>query len=183
MGRIGKRIIEIPKGVEIKVNKDNFEVKGPKGKLVQGYIPVIKIIVADNKVSTVCEAKEPKVAALHGLYNSLLKNMIIGVTEGFEKRLEIVGVGYRATKQGKQLNLQLGHSHPISVSPPEGIEIVVEGTNKIVVKGIDKQVVGEIAAEIRRFRRVEPYKGKGVRYAGERVRKKAGKAAKVATGA
>ena len=118
--------------------------------------------------------------AMHGLYNSLLQNAIVGVTEGYEKRLEMVGVGYRASKQGKNLQMQIGYSHPVIIEAPEGIELAVEGTNKIVVKGIDKQVVGQIAAEIRKVRKVEPYKGKGIRYAGERVRKKAGKAAKAA---
>ncbi len=182
MGRIGKRIIEIPKGVEVKVTDGQVEVKGAKGRLVRDYSHLIKIVVEESSVRTLCESKDPKVLALQGLYNSLLKNMVDGVTQGFEKRLEIVGVGYRASKQGKNLQLQIGYSHPVVIAPPEGIEINVEGANKVVVKGIDKEVVGEIAAEIRAVREVEPYKGKGIRYAGERVRKKAGKAAKVAAG-
>lgn len=180
MGRIGKRLIEIPKGVEVKVVDGAVHVKGPKGSLTQSYNTSITIEVKDSKVQTICKSRDPKVLALQGLYNSLVKNMIVGVTEGFEKRLEMVGVGYRAAKQGKNLNILIGYSHPVVVEPFDGVELSVEGVNKIIVKGIDKQQVGEMAAEIRRIREVEPYKGKGVRYAGERVRKKAGKAAKAA---
>lgn len=183
MGRIGKRILEIPKGVEIKVNDGTIVVKGPKGTLNQTYDHSIKVEVKDGKVQTVYTGKDPKVLALQGLYNSLITNMIVGVTNGFEKKLEMVGVGYRAAKEGKRLNISIGFSHPVVVDPPAGIEFAVEGTNKITVKGIDRQVVGEIAAEIRSIRKVEPYKGKGIRYAGEIVRKKAGKAAKAAAGA
>ncbi|MFH1361132.1 MAG: 50S ribosomal protein L6 [bacterium] len=183
MGRIGKRLIEIPSGVEVKVFDGVVQVKGPKGVLAQEYRHSIKIEVKDNKIATICESRDPKVLALQGLYNSLIDNMIVGVTKGFERHLEMVGVGYRAAKQGSGLSLQLGFSHPIVVAAPEGIEFVVEGNNKIVVKGINRQVVGEVAAKIRRIRKVEPYKGKGVRYVGEKVRKKAGKAAKTATGA
>lgn len=183
MGRIGKRIIEIPKGVEVVAKDGKVSVKGPKGTLVKTYRPSIKIVVEEAGAKTLCESDDIKNLALQGLYNSLLSNMISGVTQGFEKRLEIVGVGYRAIKQGKSLQLQMGYSHPVIINPPEGIEISVEGANKILVKGIDKEVVGEIAAEIRAVREVEPYKGKGIRYAGEKVRKKAGKAAKAAVGA
>ncbi|MFH1576638.1 MAG: 50S ribosomal protein L6 [Candidatus Margulisiibacteriota bacterium] len=183
MGRIGKRLIEIPKGVEVKVVDGVINVKGPKGTLFQQYNPAVKIEVADGKVATICKAKDPKIMALQGLYNSLVKNMIDGVTQGFEKKLELVGVGYRVAKQGKNLQILIGYSHPVNVEPPEGIELIVEGTTKITVKGVDKQVVGEIAAEIRSIREVEPYKGKGIRYVGEKVRKKAGKAAKAAAGA
>jgi len=183
MGRIGNRQLEIPKGVEVKVQDGQLQVKGPRGSLVQGYRPAINVEVKDGKVLTLCSAKDPQSRALQGLYNSLAKNMIEGVTNGYEKRLEMVGVGYRAVKQGKNLQIQIGYSHPVIVEPPEGIELQVEGNTKIVVKGIDKQVVGEIAAEIRSIRKPEPYKGKGIRYAGEHVRKKAGKAAKAALGA
>jgi large subunit ribosomal protein L6 len=183
MGRIGKREIEVPPGVEVKVIDGTIQVKGPKGALTQEYRPVIKIEVKDGHVLTLCQSRDPKVLALQGLYNSLVKNMILGVTNGFEKKLEMVGVGYRAAKQGKNLQISIGYSHPVIVEPPAGIELEVEGVNKITVKGVDKQLVGEIAAEIRRIREVEPYKGKGIKYAGERVRKKAGKAAKAAAGA
>jgi large subunit ribosomal protein L6 len=122
MGRIGKRSIEIPKGVEAKVTDGKIQVKGPKGSLDQEYNPLIKIEVKDNKVQTICQSKDPKVLALQGLYNSLVKNMIEGVVSGFEKKLEMVGVGYRAAKQGKNLQVQIGYSHPVIVEPPEGIE-------------------------------------------------------------
>ena len=183
MGRIGKRIIQIPAGVEIKVTDGRILVKGPKGSLTQEYDSRIQIETKDKALKTLCKSKDPKVLALQGLYNSLVKNMIEGVTGGFEKKLELVGVGYRVAKQGNNLQVQIGYSHPIVVEPPQGIEILTEGTNKITVKGMDKHLVGEVAAKIRRIREVEPYKGKGVRYAGERVRKKAGKAAKAAAGA
>ena len=182
MGRIGKRIIDIPAGAEVKVLDGMILVKGPKGSLQQSYNLAVKIEVKDSKVSTQISSKDPKVAALQGLYNSLINNMIDGVTKGFEKRLEIEGVGYRAILQGKNLQLQVGLSHPTIIQPPAGIEITVQGTNKISVKGIDKQLVGAVTAEIRSKREVEPYKGTGIRYAGERVRKKAGKAAKAAAG-
>jgi large subunit ribosomal protein L6 len=183
MGRIGKRIIEVPKEVQVKIDHGKVQVKGPKGTLEQEYNLAIKLELKDGKLQVICESMDPKVLALQGLYNSLIRNMIEGVTKGFEKDLEMVGVGYRATKQGKNLQLQIGYSHPVIIESPAGIELEVQGTNKIKVKGIDKQVVGEIAAEIRRVREVEPYKGKGIKYAGERVRKKAGKAAKAAVGA
>ena len=173
----------MPKEVQVKVDHGNVSVKGPKGTLTQEYNLAIKLELKDGKLETTCQSRDPKIMALQGLYNSLLQNMIIGVTKGFEKDLEMVGVGYRAAKQGKNLQLSIGYSHPVIIEPPAGIEIEVQGTNKIKVKGIDKQVVGEIAAEIRRIREVEPYKGKGIKYAGERVRKKAGKAAKAAVGA
>jgi large subunit ribosomal protein L6 len=183
MGRIGKRIIKIPSGVAVKVEDGNIQVKGPKGSLIQEYNTMIEIQVKENDLQTICKSRDPKILALQGLYNSLVKNMIEGVTNGFEKKLEMVGVGYRAAKQGKSLQIQIGYSHPVVIEAPEGIELQVEGVNKITVKGADKQLVGEIAAQIRRIREVEPYKGKGIRYAGERVRKKAGKAAKAAAGA
>jgi large subunit ribosomal protein L6 len=183
MGRIGKRAIEIPAGVEVKIQDGRIQVKGPKGLLSQEYRPAIKIVVEGNKVKTLCEAADPKLLAQQGLYNSLIKNMIDGVTKGFEKRLEMVGVGYRAAKEGKNLQISIGYSHPVVISPPDGVELAVEGQNKIVVRGVDKQVVGELAAEIRQIREVEPYKGKGIKYEGERVRKKAGKAAKAAAAA
>ncbi len=159
------------------------EVKGPKGTLCQEYNRAITVESKDGKVQTTFASNDPKARAMQGLYNSLIFNMIKGVTEGFEKNLEMVGVGYRATKQGKDLHLSIGFSHPVIIQPPAGIEIEVQGQNKIKVKGLDKCVVGEIAAEIRSIRKPEPYKGKGIRYAGEIVRKKAGKAAKAAAGA
>ncbi|MFH1826609.1 MAG: 50S ribosomal protein L6 [bacterium] len=183
MARIGKRLIQIPKGVQVEIANGVVKVKGPKGTLVQDYKQAITIEVEGDKIKTLCLAKDPKILALQGLYNSLITNMIEGVTNGFEKRLEMVGVGYRVAKQGKGLQIAIGYSHPVMVEAPEAIELTTEGTNKIIVKGIDKQVVGEVAAKIRRIRKVEPYKGKGIKYVGERVRRKAGKAAKAAGGA
>lgn len=178
MGRIGKRALEIPQGVEVKVEDRKVIVKGPKGTLIQSYLPEVQVKVENNKILTICESDDRKVLALQGLYNSLIKNMLDGVTKGFEKSLDLVGVGYRAQMQGKKLQLQVGYSHPVEVDPPEGITFETEGTTRIKVKGIDKQLVGQVAAEIRKIRKVEPYKGKGIRYVGEVVRRKAGKAAK-----
>ena len=183
MARIGKRVLEIPKGVEVKIEPDKLTVKGPKGTLIQFYRPEVKVVQQGSTLQTVCERNDSTARSLHGLYNSLFKNMLDGVTKGFQKDLELVGVGYRAQLQGKKLQVSLGYSHPVEVDPPEGIAFELEGQNKIKVKGMDRQLVGEIAAHIRGIREVEPYKGKGVRYLGEKVRKKAGKAAKTAGGA
>ncbi|MBI5078628.1 50S ribosomal protein L6 [Candidatus Saganbacteria bacterium] len=182
MGRIGKRALVIPKGVEVVVEGDKVRIKGPKGSIVQTCNPAVAVKVDEGKVLTLCEGADPASRSLHGLYNSLIKNMLDGVTRGFEKRLELVGVGYRAQVQGKKLQLQLGYSHPLEIDPPAGIGFEVEGATKIKVLGVDRQQVGEVAAKIRGLREVEPYKGKGVRYFGEVVRRKAGKAAKTAVG-
>ncbi|OGC23248.1 50S ribosomal protein L6 [candidate division WOR-1 bacterium RIFOXYB2_FULL_42_35] len=183
MGKIGKRILQIPQGVEVKVADGKVIVKGPKGTLEQKYLPQIKVEVKDKTVVTLILSGDPKANALQGLYNSLISSMIEGVTKGFEKKLEMVGVGYRVAKQGSGLQLQIGFSHPVDFAAPPGIVFDTEGTNKIIIKGMDKQLVGEMAAEIRMTRKPEPYKGKGIRYVGEIVRKKAGKAAKAAGGA
>lgn len=183
MVRIGKRILEIPDGVEVKVEDGKVAVKGPKGVLIQSYNPAVSVKIDGNKVLTLCEARDPRSRALHGLYNSLIKNMLDGVTRGFEKTLELIGIGYRAAMQGKKLQIQIGYSHPVEVDPPEGISFEVEGATKIKVKGVDRQKVGQVAAEIRSVREIEPYKGKGIKYLGEVVRRKAGKAAKAAAGA
>jgi large subunit ribosomal protein L6 len=183
MPRIGKRQLEIPSGVEVKVDDGVINVKGPKGSLSQSYLPVVKVEVKDKKVATICEAGDPGSRALQGLYNSLIKNMLVGVTAGFAKELDLVGVGYRAQMQGKKLSLQLGYSHPMEIDPPAGVEFEVAGGTRIKIKGVDRQVVGEVAAKIRKIREVEPYKGKGIRYFGEHVRRKAGKAAKAGAGA
>jgi large subunit ribosomal protein L6 len=182
MARIGKRVLSLPKGVEVKVADGKVEVKGPLGRLVQGYNPVVEVKIEGDKISTLCEDRDTRSRALHGLYNSLIKNMIDGVTRGFEKNLELSGVGYRALMQGKKLQIQIGYSHPVEIDPPEGISFAVDGATRIKVKGIDRQMVGKVAAEIRLVRQVEPYKGKGIKYAGEAVRRKAGKAAKAAAG-
>lgn len=172
--------IEIPGGVTVQIDEGNLAtVKGPKGELQQQLSPEIAIAVEGNMitVSRPSDAREHR--ALHGLTRSLLANMVHGVTEGFEKRLTIHGVGYRAETQGRQLVMRLGYSHPVVFDPPEGIEFAVEENTRVVVRGADKQAVGQLAAEIRKSRPAEPYKGKGVRYQGEQIRRKAGKAAKV----
>jgi len=180
MARIGKRLLDIPDGVEVKAAAGVCTVKGPKGTLTQTYDQAIEIKVEGKKVVTNCERQDKQARSLQGLYNSLVKNMVSGVTKGFEKELDLVGVGYRAQMQGKKLTLQLGYSHPVEVDPPVGVEFEVVSGTRIKIKGSDRQKVGQIAAEIRELREVEPYKGKGIKYVGEKVRRKAGKAAKAA---
>ena len=174
MSRIGKKPIDIPQGVDVKVEDSIVTVKGPKGTLTQEFLPAVGIEVKDNKIE-VSIANE-KDGNLHGLTRTLINNMVIGVTEGFEKALEINGIGYRAQKQGKKLVMNLGYSHPVEVEEIEGITIEVPSQNSIIVKGIDKQLVGQVAANIREHRLPEPYKGKGIKYVGERIRRKEGKA-------
>jgi large subunit ribosomal protein L6 len=179
MSRIGKLPVAIPEAVTVEIGGDSIvRVKGPKGELEQRVLPVVTVKVdgTDVVVSRNGEAKEHRSA--HGLTRTLVANMIEGVSKGFRKSLEIQGVGYRASKAGENLNLTLGYSHPVSYPAPVGITFAVEGTNKVHVDGIDKQRVGQVAAEIRDLRPPEPYKGKGIRYAGEVVRKKLGKAGK-----
>lgn len=176
MSRIGKQPIPIPKGVTVTVAEGNqVTVKGPNGQLQDTFDPALTITVEGDQALVSRPTDQREHRALHGLTRSLLANMVTGVTEGFTKRLEIQGVGYRAEKQGKGLLLRLGFSHPVVVEPREGITLDVEGTTNIIVKGADKQTVGQTAAEIRKLRKVEPYRGKGVRYAGEVIRRKAGK--------
>lgn len=181
MSRIGKQPIAIPKGVEVSVDGARVAVKGPRGSLEQSFHPDMRIERGDGTLRVERPTDEREHRSLHGLTRTLLANMVEGVTNGYEKRLEIVGVGYRAALKGKDLELALGFSHPVPFPAPPGIEFEVPAANRIVVRGIDKQLVGEVAAEIRKIRKPEPYKGKGVRYEGEYVRKKAGKAAKAAT--
>ena len=179
MSRIGNAPITVPSGVEIDISGNDVTVKGPKGTLAHTIPEIITVELADGQASVTRANDERQSKALHGLTRSLLNNMVIGVSEGFRKDLEIIGVGYRANAAGKdRLELALGFSHPVTVEAPEGIEFDVPEPTKIGVIGIDKQVVGQVAAEIRAFRKPEPYKGKGVRYAGERVIRKAGKAGK-----
>ncbi|CAC9934343.1 ribosomal protein L6 [Aedoeadaptatus nemausensis] len=178
MSRIGKNPIDIPSGVEVKLNGNVVEVKGPKGSLQTEFDPAIDIAIEDNQVIVTRPNDNKDIRALHGLYRTLIANNIEGVVNGYEKKLEIIGTGYRAQKQAKKLNLNLGHSHPIELEDPEGIEVEVPSNTEITVRGIDKQKVGAYAAKIRSFRSPEPYKGKGIRYVGEHVRRKVGKTGK-----
>ena len=178
MSRIGKLPIEIPQGVEITIDGQTITAKGPLGTESVTVREEVKITKVDNNVVLVRRDEERKTRALHGLSRTLVANAINGVKTGFEKKLELQGVGYRAALQGTTLNLQLGYSHPINIEPPKGITIAVEANTKISVKGSNKQTVGDVAAEIRSKRPPEVYKGKGVRYEGEYVRRKAGKAGK-----
>jgi large subunit ribosomal protein L6 len=180
MSRVGRLPIEIPSGVEVEIKGTHVRVKGPKGELSHTFPPVVKITNDDGSLTVERLSEEKFTRAMHGTARAVIFNMVEGVTNGFEKILEIHGVGYRAEMKGSQLVLSLGYSHPIEVDPPEGITFeVLDRNNVIKVSGYDKQVVGQIAAEIRGTRPVEPYKGKGIRYRGEYVRRKAGKAGKV----
>jgi large subunit ribosomal protein L6 len=177
MSRIGKKPIEIPDSVTVDVKPGRVSVKGPKGELAQDVSPDMKVELDDGALSVARPTDRGEHRALHGLTRSLIANMVEGVMDGFEKRLEIQGVGYRAQLKGKALELALGFSHPVSIPAPEGIEFEVPQPTEIVVRGIDKQLVGQVAADIRKRRPPEPYKGKGVRYAGEHVARKVGKRA------
>lgn len=180
MSRIGRLPVDIPDGVEVKVNDDEhtISVKGPKGTLTHNYSKDITVEVKDGKIEVSRHSEDKNHRALHGLTRALINNMVIGVTKGFEKHLEINGVGYRAVKEGKNLNLTLGYSHPVILPDPEGIETIVEDQTKITVRGIDKELVGQHAANIRFKRGPEPYKGKGIKYDYETIRRKEGKTGK-----
>ena len=179
MSRIGLKPIEVPSGVEVIVNEDNFvEVKGPKGQISEKLNPQMEIKIEDNVINVVRPSETKRHKSLHGLTRTLISNMVDGVTKGYEKTLVIEGTGYRAAKQGNKLVLNLGYSHPIELEDPAGIEVEVPGPNRIIVKGINKQEVGNFAAVIRDFRKPEPYKGKGIRYENEIVRRKVGKTGK-----
>lgn len=179
MSRIGIKPIPVPGTVQVDISKDNdVKVKGPKGELSQKLTHKLQLVQEDGQIVITRPNEDRESKALHGLTRSLLNNMVVGVTEGYTKVLEIQGVGYRAQMQGKNLVLNVGYSHPVNLTPPEGISYAVEGNNKVSVMGINKQVVGEEAARVRGTRPPEPYKGKGIRYAGEYVRRKAGKAGK-----
>lgn len=177
MSRIGKKPFEIKKGVTVEVKDGIIKVKGPKGELTQSYDQRIKITIENNQVVLTRDSNEKEIRALHGLYRALIQNMITGVTEGYTKKLEIVGVGYRAEWKGRGLQLALGYSHPIFFIPPKDVKVEVPAPTNIVVSGINKQLVGQIAAKIRSFRPPEPYKGKGIKYEGEQIIRKAGKTA------
>ena len=175
MSRIGKKPIAVPAGVEVKIDGRKVTVKGPKGEISREFNQGMTIALENNEIVITRPDEENETRALHGLTRALLHNMVVGVTEGFSKKLEIVGVGYHAKMQGKNLNLTLVFSHPVVVVPPEGVEISTPSSIEIVVSGVDAQKVGQVAAEIRSWREPEPYKGKGIRYSGEHVRRKAGK--------
>lgn len=175
MSRIGNQPMSIPNGVDITLDGHTLTVKGPKGTLSHKLPQSMQVEVTADEVKVTRPSDDKEHKSLHGLTRSLINNMVIGVTKGYSKTLEIVGVGYRAAMKGKNLNLTLGFSHPVIMEPPAGIEFETPEPTKIIVKGADKEVVGQVAAEIRDWRKPEPYKGKGVRYEGEHVRRKAGK--------
>ena len=179
MSRIGKNPVPVPSGVDVKINKGNhIVVKGPKGTLERQLSSDMNIALDNGQITVTRPNDLKKFKALHGLTRTLINNMVIGVTSGYTKVLEINGVGYRAAKSGKKLTLTLGYSHPVDLEDPDGVTSTVEGTNKIIVSGIDKEKVGQHAANIREKRPPEPYKGKGIKYEDEYVRRKAGKAGK-----
>lgn len=177
MSRIGNKPLELPAGVTLTVADGEVRVSGPKGQLSQAIVPSVTVQVDGNQVVVERAGNGKQARAFHGLMRSLVGNMVEGVFSGFEKRLEIIGVGYRADVRGRQLVMNLGYSHPIEYDIPEGIEISVDKSTKVLIKGIDKQRVGQVAADIRAYRRPDAYKGKGVRYVGEHISLKAGKSA------
>ena len=179
MSRVGRLPITIPSGVDVDVKGSHIKVKGPKGTLERDVTPHLSVVSEEGQLRVERPDEAKRSRELHGLTRSLINNMVVGVTEGYTRDLEIQGVGYRAQLVGKKLQLNLGYSHPIEIDPPEGIAFEVENPTKVVVTGIDKELVGRIAAQIRATRKPEPYKGKGVRYVGEVVRRKAGKAGKI----
>lgn len=178
MSRIGKKPVPVPAGVEVKIDGQTVTVKGKLGELTRTFEDLVEIVHEEGELKVLPRDESQEARAFHGLTRSLVENMVIGVTDGFERKLEIVGVGYRAALKGSKLELALGYSHPIVIDPEEGITFEVPAATKITVKGIDKQRVGQVAADIRKWRKPEPYKGKGIRYEGEYVRRKLGKAAK-----
>jgi len=182
MSRIGKKPLKIPSGVKVNVAGSTVNVEGPKGKLSYVMDPRFKIEIKGDSVTVIRPSDEKQDKATHGLIRSLVNNMMIGATDGYKKELEITGVGFKAQVQGKVLNIQLSYTHPINFNIPDGITVETPKPNLITIKGIDKAKVGEVAAEIRDYYRPEPYKGKGIKYAGEHVRRKAGKAVAGAAG-
>ena len=179
MSRIGRLPIAVPSGVDVTIDGRRLTVKGPKGTLSRELHPDISVTQEDGTIVVTRPTEQKIHKQLHGLTRTLVNNMVIGVTDGYRKGLEITGVGYRAALSGKKLTLNLGYSHPIEIDPPEGISFEVENPTRLAVVGIDKELVGQIAATVRATRKPEPYKGKGVRYAGEYIRRKAGKAGKI----
>ena len=177
MSRVGKKPISINKEVKVSRKNDDIEINGPKGKLFLKISGDVDVNIADGEINVTRKNDLKKNKALHGLYRALLQNMITGVTSGFSKKLELVGIGYRAELKGKSLLLQLGYSHPVVFNPPQDVDVVLINQNTIQISGVDKQLVGSIAAKIRSFRPPEPYKGKGIKYDYEVIRRKAGKTA------
>ncbi|MGB2695096.1 MAG: 50S ribosomal protein L6 [Dehalococcoidia bacterium] len=178
MSRIGKQPIPLPSSVQVQIEGGSITIRGPRGELQRNVHPDISVHQDEGKIVVTRPSDQAKHRALHGLTRALLANMVAGVDQGFNKTLELQGVGYRVQQIGSNIQLAVGFSHPVDVIPPDGIVFEVEGNNKIHVRGIDKELVGQVASEIRRVRPPEPYKGKGIRYAGEYVRRKAGKAGK-----
>lgn len=178
MSRIGRKPIVIPQGVRVEINGNTVKVQGPKGELFQNVHPEMKVILEDTAVKVERPSDEKKHRSLHGLTRTLISNMVTGVTTGYTKALDINGVGYRAAKQGNNLVLTIGYSHPVELKPLTGIEFEVPVPTKVIVKGADKQAVGQMAAQVRAVREPEPYKGKGIKYEQEIIRRKAGKAGK-----
>ncbi|EKX87549.1 50S ribosomal protein L6 [Corynebacterium durum] len=178
MSRIGKNPVSIPSGVEAKIDGQHVEVKGPKGTLSLDVPEPITVVLEGSEIKVSRPDDNRKSRALHGLSRSLINNMVIGVSEGYTIKMEIFGVGYRVQAKGKGLEFSLGYSHTIPIEPPEGVTFAVDGTTKFSISGIDKQKVGQIAANIRRLRKDDPYKGKGIRYEGEQIRRKVGKTGK-----
>jgi large subunit ribosomal protein L6 len=178
MSRIGRLPVAIPTGVEVTIEGQAVKVKGPKGELSHTVAEPIAVAQGDEGVEVTRPDDERESRSLHGLTRSLINNMVLGVTEGYEKKMEIHGTGYRVVDKGSNLEFSLGYSHPILVEAPQGISFAVQSPNRFSVQGIDKQLVGEVAANIRKLRRPDPYKGKGVRYEGEQIRRKVGKAGK-----
>ena len=179
MSRIGRLPVAVPSGVDVSIDGRQLTVKGPKGTLSRSLHPDMLLSKEDGTIVVTRPTEQKGHKQLHGLTRTLVNNMVVGVTDGYRKGLEITGVGYRAALNGKRLTLNLGYSHPIEIDPPDGISFEVENPTRLAVVGIDKELVGQIAAQVRATRKPEPYKGKGVRYAGEKIRRKAGKAGKI----
>jgi large subunit ribosomal protein L6 len=179
MSRIGRLPITVPSGVDVTIDGRNLTVKGPKGSLSRSLHPDMTVSREEGTLVVTRPTEQKMHKQLHGLTRTLVNNMVVGVTDGYRKGLEITGVGYRAALNGKKLTLNLGYSHPIEIDPPEGITFEVENPTRLAVVGIDKELVGQVAAKVRQTRKPEPYKGKGVRYSGEYIRRKAGKAGKI----
>jgi large subunit ribosomal protein L6 len=181
VSRVGRLPVDIPSGVDVNISGSHVRIKGPKGELEYTFSPVISIEVKDNQILVTRPSDAREMRSLHGTTRALLQNMVTGVTDGFQKELQLVGVGYRANMSGSNLELNVGYSHTVLVEPPQGISFEVgERNQQIFISGVDKQVVGQVAADIRKIRPPEPYKGKGIRYKDEYIRRKAGKAGKVA---